>query len=104
RGMYVGKWVSRKQLFNAYDTEQVFKDDVMYVKDKEEPIDMRAPFTYLTPWHLKGRYLEKAKKGLSLQNLVALIPLTIAYQICKYVPPVRPYFGYREPVLTVASA
>lgn len=44
-------------LFQAYDTEQIFSDAIEYLgKDGSQAVDMRASYTVLSPWHIKGRY------------------------------------------------
>ena len=59
-GVYVDRWVYRgSDLFEAYDTEQRFKDGVEFLP--QGPTDMRASYTHLSAWHLKGRYLEQPK-------------------------------------------
>lgn len=57
-GIKVETWTTRgTDLFSAYDTEQCFTDgrEVM----GGEFVDMRAPYTMLSAWHLKGRYKEE---------------------------------------------
>lgn len=67
-GIAVDRWAHMGAgLDQAYDTEQVFTLDQLYVDDRE-PVDMRAPFTYLTPWHLEGRYLPPPKPSKSLRD------------------------------------
>lgn len=53
---YVERWVYRGgDLYGSYDTVQRFSDGVEYFESG--PVDMRAPYTMLSAWHLKGRYL-----------------------------------------------
>jgi len=53
--MVADRWTYRgHDLYNCYDTRQVFKDDIELINDQET--DMRATFTQLSHWHLKGRY------------------------------------------------
>lgn len=54
---YETRWYRGTELYNAYDTRQVFKEDLL-ITDTEE-IDMRASYTLLSSWHLEGRYLEE---------------------------------------------
>ena len=57
----IDRWVYRgSNLYDAYDTEQCFTDghQFMKVSDGTDMVDMRAPYTYLSPWHLKGQFLE----------------------------------------------
>ena len=48
-----------KDLWSAYDTEQEFHDQVEYFDDR--PVDMRASYSILSPYHLVGRYVTKPK-------------------------------------------
>lgn len=62
RANFVERWVYRgSDLFNAYDTRQVFDDGIEFY-DKG-PVDMRAPYTVLSAWHLKGRYVKPAAES-----------------------------------------
>lgn len=55
RGNFVERWVYKGgDLYDFYDTEQAF-DDGHEVHDGKL-VDMRAPYTVLSGWHLKGRY------------------------------------------------
>jgi hypothetical protein len=45
------KFYRAKDLYSAYDTEQVFLD-------RDHP-DATGPYTMLSPWHTKGRYLPR---------------------------------------------
>jgi len=50
------KWsYMARDLYNAYDTRQVFVADELVLNDK--PIDMRATYTLLPRWYVEGRYL-----------------------------------------------
>lgn len=65
----VDRWTYRGlDLFNAYDTRQVFRDDVLYTD--AGPVDMRAPYTMLSAWHLKGRYLPPVVEPVPLRRRV----------------------------------
>src|ERR1700712_3988076 len=53
---FVERWMYKgKDLYSAYDTRQQFRDGVEFMASG--PVDMRAPYTMLSAWHLKGRYL-----------------------------------------------
>lgn len=66
-GVKVGKWITRDNgLFEAYDTEQAFLDGMEMLNDKF--VDMRAPYTILSAWHIKGRYLPKAPSWVDRAN------------------------------------
>ena len=48
----VDRWIYRGQdLYTSYDTEQSFNRDN----------SQQAVYQYLTPWHIKGRYIDKLK-------------------------------------------
>ena len=47
-------WYRGKDLYSAYDTGQVFRPGLELLNG--EFVDMRAPFSYLSRWHLDGRY------------------------------------------------
>ena len=62
-GPYVGRWTYRgDDLLEAYDTGQVFTDDQEFMGD--ELVDMRATYTILSPWHLKGRYDQEEQPSM----------------------------------------
>lgn len=77
----VEKWMYRGlDLFDAYDTRQVFRDEVIFTP--AGPVDMRAPYTMLSAWHLKGRYIEPEKPKMSLRARLACIllwPLVVCW-------------------------
>lgn len=57
------RWLYRgRDLYPAYDTEQVFKSPLPYnphdsIEDRRRAVDsFQGAFSYLTPWHLTGRY------------------------------------------------
>lgn len=67
----VERWVYRgSDLHACYDTRQVFKDGVEYFETG--PVDMRAPYTMLGAWYLKGRYLPPAEQGVPLTHRLGL--------------------------------
>jgi hypothetical protein len=68
--MVTDRWFSYgSSLYSAYRTGQVFANDQMYYKD--DFFDMRAPYTVLSPWHVKGRYYKGWKyKLLKLANRI----------------------------------
>lgn len=70
----VERWTYRgTDLFDAYDTRQVFKDDVMYTDIG--PVDMRAPYTMLSAWHLKARYAQPEAEKPSLWRRLAVLSM-----------------------------
>ncbi|AOE85534.1 zonular occludens toxin domain-containing protein [Pseudomonas sp. TCU-HL1] len=79
----VEKWMYRgEDLFNCYDTRQVFRDSTLFTDNG--PVDMRAPYTMLSGWHLKGRYLEPDKPKLPWrQKLLGLLllPLVVTWML-----------------------
>lgn len=65
----VTRWVYRgTNLYPAYDTEQCFTDEVEYYPDG--PVDMRAPYSLLSHWHLVGRYREEEPERSPLGPLL----------------------------------
>ena len=63
----VDRWTYRgTDLFDAYDTRQKFRDDVLYTEGG--PVDMRAPYTMLSAHHLKGRYLPPPEPDVPLRR------------------------------------
>jgi len=62
-GVKAGKWTTRgTDLFKCYDTEQCFTDGNEVLNG--EFVDMRAPYTVLSAWHLKGRYILEDKVSM----------------------------------------
>jgi len=54
----VDRWVYRaKDLYRCYDTGQQFAHDVLW--HNGEQVDMRAPYTVLSAYHLRGRYMQR---------------------------------------------
>jgi len=53
---FIERWTYKnKALYDAYDTEQCFTDETELING--ELVDMRAPYTLLSPWLTKGRYV-----------------------------------------------
>ena len=50
-----------KDVYHMFDTEQGFGEGV------------EGPFSYLSPWHLKGRY-EQKKEGVTWRKLIKALP------------------------------
>jgi len=58
QGMVADRWTYRgKNLYKAYDTRQAFTDNIEILDGNET--DMRASYSLLSHWHLKGRYIKK---------------------------------------------
>lgn len=91
-GPAVDRWMYKgTRLFNAYDTEQCFTDQKELFKGNL--LDMRAPYSALSHWHLVGRYDEpKKKNSLTFSQLIACIPWLIAFPLVKLFPRLTPYF------------
>lgn len=55
-------WYRGTEIQKGYFTGQVFTDDALfdYSGDGVSVVDMRASYTMLSPWHLKGRYQIKS--------------------------------------------
>jgi hypothetical protein len=70
QSLTVDKWWYRgEDLYNLYDTEQYFVQD-----------DSAGNYTYLTPWHLKGRYLEKPDYwGKFNESLIPILRYCVFY-------------------------
>lgn len=62
----VKRWVYQgKNLYKAYDTAQVFSDQLQVMTSRSDVVDMRASYTYLSPYHLNGcQRLDRAKNEL----------------------------------------
>lgn len=84
RANFVERWVYRgSDMFNAYDTRQIFNDGVEFLDSG--PVDMRASYSVLSAWHLKGRYLKQPaeKKPWTLSRVagLALWPLFACWAV-----------------------
>lgn len=78
------RWTYRgHDLYHAYDTRQVFKDDFIVHDDKE--IDFRATYSSLSRWHLEGRYYQRQPlfKWITHPCLLLLIPMWLVIQVFK---------------------
>lgn len=49
---------SGEDYFAAYDTREAVRQEVTWT-ETGETVDMRAPYTMLSGWHLRGRYIPK---------------------------------------------
>lgn len=80
----VERWNYRgTDLFQAYDTRQVFRDDVLYTD--AGAVDMRAPYTMLSAWHLKGRYQAEQKPPVQIKQIalfILLAPVMLLWAMC----------------------
>ena len=79
----VDKWTYLgADLYDGYDTRQVFRNDNLYVKGQEEPIDFRTSYTVLSAWHMYGRYMptlyERTMQALSHVTAKVLYLVAIA--------------------------
>lgn len=55
-GSIFKRWTARgDDYYDAYNTREAVKQEITYTE--AGPIDARAPFTMLSAWHLRGRYL-----------------------------------------------
>ncbi|MEB0147540.1 zonular occludens toxin domain-containing protein [Pseudomonas sp. CCC2.2] len=64
---FVERWMYKgKDLYSAYDTRQVFRDGIEFFDSGA--VDMRASYTMLSAWHLKGRYLPEQPSQLSIRR------------------------------------
>jgi len=78
-----------KALYEAYDTRQIFKDDVAYIHDKE--VDMRATYSSLSRWHLEGRYHNNRFNLPIPKNFIelAIYPTWLLILLARYVSTAR---------------
>lgn len=68
---FVERWIYKgKDLYTAYDTRQRFKDGVEFYPNGA--VDMRASFTMLSAWLLKGRYLPVQPDQLTVRRRLAV--------------------------------
>ena len=56
-------WYSGRELYGSYMTGQAFRDDIM-ITSQGEVVDMRAPYSLLSSWHLLGRYAQRRPRLL----------------------------------------
>lgn len=68
-------------LYSAYDTGQVFSNQEEVLNNKI--IDMRAPYTLLSAWHIKGRYEPAPEPAKSLKWLFGLPYKLVLYSCLK---------------------
>lgn len=68
-------------LYKAYQTRQVFKSGYEFVGG--HLFDMRAPYTMLSSWHVKGRYLapEQAPKATTTKDLLRSLSSFIGWKL-----------------------
>ncbi|CAG0983500.1 hypothetical protein MTYP_01891 [Methylophilaceae bacterium] len=78
----VDTWIYRgTKLYDAYNTDQVFteepeRDILLHGRDRDYPAQATGPYTVLSPWHLKGRYMsfyERNRKALTSIMLSLLV-------------------------------
>lgn len=74
-----------RHLYSAYDTRQVFKDDVIINGDDE--IDFRASYSVLPRWHIEGRYYQRKPlfQWLTHPMQALLLPIWSIVQIIRWV-------------------
>lgn len=71
-----------KELYGAYDTQQVFTDDLMWLGNKA--VDMRAMYSLVPPMLTTGRYAEDASDGDTVSlgrffvSLLLWLPVNLA--------------------------
>lgn len=72
----VERWTYKgADLYATYDTRQVFRDGVEYLDSG--PVDMRASYTMLSAWHLKGRYEAPLPEVVPFKKRLALLALRL---------------------------
>ena len=80
-------WYRGADLYPAYRTGQVFRMDVQI--HHGEAVDMRAPYTVLSPWHLVGRYYQRPTWQDIANRVFALPGRVILWLGCHVVAMVR---------------
>lgn len=69
------EWFRGKDVQDGYDTLQIFRE---WARDPKEPAFQdeiyQGPFSYLSAWHLKGRYLAPQPARSALQRLFGAKP------------------------------
>lgn len=85
------------ELYGAYETEQVFTDDLMWLNGRA--VDMRASYSLVPPMLSSGRYTEAASAGDAVVSiprflLSCLLWLPVALA-CRVDPESRAYFDAR---------
>lgn len=70
-------WFRGSDLFKGYRTGQVFAEDVIYWNGQR--VDMRAPYTVLSSWHLRGRYAKPFR--FTLGNILGFAARLIIYSL-----------------------
>ena len=89
------RWTYRgKDLYAAYDTRQVFKDDMQTYNNQE--YDMRALYSGLSHWHLVGRYDKSIKYPIPRNLFEVLIYPT--WQIITFLKSLDPAAARRSGV------
>ncbi len=70
----VDKWWFRGvDVYDLYDTEQIYSDT------------QAGPYSYLTPWHIKGRYLQQTNRiDLANKHLMPIIRVLVLYPAYLY--------------------
>jgi len=93
----------------GYDTLQIFRD---WIRDPADPSfhgEMyMGPFSYLSPWHIKGRFMSPVKKTSLLSRVftpkprLALKPKAAPIEALKRLPPAVAWLQARELVMAGA--
>ncbi len=93
------EWFQGKDLHAGYDTLQIFRD---WVRDPADPRFAAepngGPYSYLSPWHVKGRHDQPAPRRSWLAVLLRLAPAPVierpkpkprlpAISMCAKLPP-----------------
>ena len=82
-GIKAGRWWYKgKELYGAYETRQIFRDDQQLYNG--QLVDMRASYTVLSAWHTRGRYIDELRiHWRSVVPYVALVMLVLpALAVC----------------------
>lgn len=89
------EWFSGKDLHDGYDTLQVFRDWVRDPKDARYASELYAgPYSYLSPWHVKGRHDQPVQRRSWLARLLRMAPAD---------PPLAPVRKPQLPAIALCS-
>jgi len=76
REMYRGS-----DLYKAYNTRQIFKSGQELIRG--DFVDMRAPYTLISAWHIAGRYIIKEADvtSKSIKEIIEIIANILSWQV-----------------------
>lgn len=75
------RWYRSRDLFDAYDTRQVFSSGFEFCGGQR--VDFRACYSVLSSWHLRGRYLEASRmRFAALRHVLSLVVVLFFLPFC----------------------